>query len=219
MRIYIRLSKSDNLLPFNYQELLTGVLHKWIGENNEVHGKPNQYSFSWIENTVAQQEGLKLKNDAFFFISSHDDLLIKRIIKGIIKNPEMFFDIQVVDVQIQNIPEFNSVQEFLLGSPVLLKTKENNRTKHITIVDESFEEVLTQSFINKLKKAQINSDGVRVRINPTSTYRQTKLVTYKGINNKTSLVPIIIEGNQEQIAYAWCNGLGNSTGIGFGSLK
>lgn len=219
MRIYIRLSKTEKLLPFNYQELLTGVVHKWIGENNEVHGKPNQYSFSWIQNTIAHKGGLKLKHDAFFFISSYDDTLIKRIIKGILKNPEMFLGIQVADVQIQNIPDFESVHEFMMGSPVFLKVKENNKTKHVTIKDESFEEVLTQSFINKLKKAQINPDGVQVRMNPASTYRQTKLVKYKGIDNKTSLVPITIEGNQEQIAYAWCNGLGNSTGIGFGSLK
>lgn len=219
MRIYLKLSKNEKTIPFNYQELLVGVIHKWIGSNNDIHGKPSQYSFSWIKNTRAQKNGLILKNDAFFFISSYDDMLIKRLIKGIIKDPEMFLGVRVVDVQLQDTPDFASVQEFLMGSPVLLKVKENNKTKHITIEDESFEEVLTQSFINKLKKAQINSDGVQVRINPTSTYRQTKLVTYKGINNKTSLVPIIIKGNQDQIAYAWCNGLGNSTGIGFGSLK
>ncbi len=219
MRIYIKLSKAEKLLPFNYQELLTGVVHKWIGENNEVHGKPNRYSFSWIQNTVAEKGGLRLKNDAYFFIGSYDSDLLKKIIKGIIEDSEMFYGIRATDVQIGNIPNFNSMQEFLMASPVLLKVKQETGVKHVTIEDDTFEELLTQSFKNKLQGAEIDSEGVMIKVNPKSTYRSTKLVTYRGIKNKTSLVPIIIEGNQEQIAYAWCNGLGNSTGIGFGSLK
>lgn len=219
MRVYISLSKTDNLIPFNYQELLTGAIHKWIGRDNDIHGKPSQYSFSWIQNTVAQKGGLRLKSDAYFFISSYDDALIKRIIKGILANPLVFLDVNVTDVQIENIPTFEFSQEFLMASPVLLKVKENNRTKHITIEDETFEEVLTQSLVNSLNRAMINSDGVKVKVNPKSSFKSTKMVTYKGIKNKASLVPLVIEGNQEQIAYAWCNGLGNSTGIGFGALK
>lgn len=219
MRIYLRLSQTEELLPFNYQELLTGVIHKWIGKNNDIHGKPNQYSFSWIQNTIAEKGGLKLKNEAYFFISSYDESFIKNLIKGIMKDPDMFLGVSVIDIQIQNIPNFAPVQEFLMASPVLLKVKEDNQIKHVTIDDDSFEEVLTQSLVNHLNRANIGSDGVRVIINPKSSYRSTKMVTYKGIKNKSSLVPIVIEGNQEQIAYAWCNGLGNSTGIGFGALK
>ena len=45
------------------------------------------------------------------------------------------------------------------------------------------------------------------------------MVTYNGIKNRASLVPIVIEGTTEQITFAWSVGLGNSTGIGFGALK
>ena len=49
MRIYLKLSSNQKIIPFNYQELLTGVIHKWIGESNEYHGKTGQFSFSWIQ--------------------------------------------------------------------------------------------------------------------------------------------------------------------------
>jgi len=219
MRIYLRLSKSQKTIPFDYQELLTGVIHKWIGENNEFHGKSGQYSFSWIQNTIATEKGLNLKNDAYFFIGSVNDALIKKIVSGILESPEMFLDVRVLDIQIKNIPSFRSLEKFLMASPVFLKIREGEEIRHVTLNDKDFEEVLTKNLKRKLEKANLSSEGVSIILKPETSFRQTKLVTYKGIKNKASLAPIIIKGTQEQIAYAWCNGLGNSTGIGFGTLK
>lgn len=219
MRIYLRLSKNKKVIPFNYQELLTGVVHKWIGKNNNIHGKTNQFSFSWLQNTVANKRGIDLRSDAYFFISSINPDLIKQIVKNILQHPEMFNGVRVIDVQIKNIPNFGMQERFLMASPVLLKLKNGKENRHVTIEDEDFENVLTNSLKTSLKKANIPSDSVRVSLDPDSNYRKTKLVTYNGIGNKSSLAPIIIEGKPEQIAYAWCNGLGNSTGIGFGSIK
>ena len=219
MRIYLRLSKNDKSIPFNYQELLTGVIHKWIGENNEIHGKSGHYSFSWIQNTIASKQGINLEDDAYFFIGTYKESLLKQIIKGILKDPDMFHGVKVIDIQIKNTPNFNSIEKFLMASPVLLKTKEEDKITHVTLEDASFEKVLTDSFKNKLAKANLNPEGISIRLNPQTNFRQTKLVTYKGIKNRTSFAPIIIEGTPEQIAFAWCVGLGNSTGIGFGALK
>lgn len=219
MRIYLKLCKNESSIPFNYQELLTGVIHKWIGKANEIHGGSGHYSFSWIQNTIANKKGINLKDGAFFFIGTYEESLLKQIIKGVLQDPEMFHGIKVTDVQVKNIPNFADTEKFLMASPVLLKMKEGNKINHVTLEDENFEEVLTQSFKSKLDKSNLSSEGVSIRLNPKTDFRQTKLVTYKGIKNKTSLAPIIIEGTPEQIAFAWCVGLGNSTGIGFGALK
>lgn len=219
MRIYLKLSKNDTSIPFNYQELLTGVIHKWIGRNNEVHGNPGHFSFSWIQNAIANKKGINLKADAYFFIGTYEESLLKQIIKGVLEDPVMFHGVKVIDVQIKNVPNFNTSEKFLMASPVLLKMKEESKINHVTLEDDNFEEVLTESFKNKLEKANLNPEGVSIRLNPETNFRQTKLVTYKGIKNRTSLAPIIIEGTPEQIAFAWCVGLGNSTGIGFGALK
>jgi len=66
MRIYLSLTKNNKTIPYNYQELLTGTIHKWIGKENEIHGEPNRYSFSWIQNTKASKEGIFLKEGAYF---------------------------------------------------------------------------------------------------------------------------------------------------------
>lgn len=219
MRIYLRLSKNSKTIPFNYQELLTGVIHKWIGENNNIHGKPGRYCFSWIQNSSVNKDGIELKRDAYFFIGSQDIGLIKSIIKGILADPTMFSGVKVTDVQIKDTPEFEPNQSFWMASPVLLKVKDGEKTRHVTLEDSDFEEVLTDSLKRRLEKAEISSDGLTVILNPQTNFRQTKLVTYKGIKNKASFAPIIINGTQEQIEYAWSVGLGNSTGIGFGSLK
>ncbi len=131
----------------------------------------------------------------------------------------MFCGINVTDVHIENPPQFSNVQKFLMASPVLVKVKDDNSIRHVTIEDEDFEEKLTVSFKNKLEKAGISSKELTIQLDPDSSFRTTKLVDYKGIKNRASLAPIVICGNQEQIEYAWSAGIGNSTGIGFGALK
>ena len=39
MRLYLTLSKNTTVVPFNNQHLLTGCMHKWLGENNKEHGE------------------------------------------------------------------------------------------------------------------------------------------------------------------------------------
>lgn len=219
MRIYLKLSKNTEVIPFNYQQLLTGVIHKWIGRDNEIHGKSSYFNFSWLQNTTAVKGGLNLKQDAYFFISAYDVDFIKRITKGILEDPNMFNGVRVYDVQLMEVPLFETGQSFIMASPVLLKNIENSQTKYITYLDNDFEELLTERFKGKLEKAGISSAGFSVKLDPESTYRSTKMIKYKHINNKTTLAPVVIEGNQEQISYAWCVGLGQSTGIGFGALK
>lgn len=219
MRLYIKLSKNKTVVPFSYQHFLTGVVQKWIGPNNEEHGKSGLFSFSWLQNTEAIRNGLMLKNNAYFFISAYNTDLIKKIVKGIVSDPKMFCGIKAIDVQIKTTPMFTYEERFFMNSPILIRQKIGNQWKYLTYLDEDFEFVLTENLKGKLKAASISADGVSVELDKSYAFPQTKLVDYKGINNKTTLAPIIIKGTPEQIALAWEAGLGNSTGIGFGSIK
>lgn len=219
MRLYLRIGGNDQAIPFTYQEIITGAIHKWIGKNNQIHGKPAQYTFSWIANTIANRDRLTLKEDAYFFISAFDASLIKEIVKGILNDPTINDQIKVTDVQIQNAPDFSESEKFSMASPVLLKLREGDSVRHITHKDENFEDVLTSHSKIKLEKAGIDTKDFGIRLNPDTNYRKTKLVTYKGVENKTTLAPLIINGSPKQIKYLWSVGLGHSTGIGFGALK
>lgn len=219
MRIYLNLKRNNKIVPYNYQNLLAGAIHKWLGKDNSEHGQAGVLSFSWLQNTKATNEGINLSDDSFFFISAWDDSIIKKIVSGILDDPTMFCGIIVNGVQIANAPEFENSTRFLMASPVLLKWRDNGILRYVTIEDEDFEEKLNINFKNKLQNTGLNTNGFKISIDPDSTYRQTKMVTYNGIKNRASLVPIVIEGTTEQITFAWSVGLGNSTGIGFGALK
>lgn len=219
MRLYIKLSRNKERIPFNYQHLLTGVVHKWIGDRNEEHGRPSLYSFSWIQNTRAIKDGINLTRDSYFFISAYDELLIKKIVRGIMARPETFCGSIASEVQITSTPEFGDKERFMLNSPILIRKKEGEKVRHITFKDEDFASLLTESLVNKMKIAGLNFKGIRVSLDQDYPSPQTKLVDYNGIKNKTTLAPVIIQGEPEQIAFAWNVGLGNSTGIGFGALK
>jgi len=35
-------------IDFAYQQKMVGVIHSWIGFNNDLHGALSLYSFSWL---------------------------------------------------------------------------------------------------------------------------------------------------------------------------
>jgi len=219
MRLYIKLSQNTEIIPYNYQHLLTGVIHKWIGKKNEEHGKRSLYSFSWLQNTSSTKDGINLNRDAYFFVSAYDIDLIKSITKGILESSDTFCGARVIDVQIKDAPLFSNEERFILNSPVLIRKRDGEKTKHVTYQDEDFEMLLTENMKEKLRLAGLTPDGLSIELDKNYAFPQTKLIDYKGIKNKTSLAPVIIKGSPEQITFAWHVGIGNSTGIGFGALK
>ena len=39
MRIYLHTTPSQEIVPFNYQQKLSGVFYTWLGKMNEEHGR------------------------------------------------------------------------------------------------------------------------------------------------------------------------------------
>jgi len=58
MRLYLSLSPNEEIIPYNYQPLLTGAIHKWMGKDNFEHGKLSLYSFSWLQNVNTSKKGI-----------------------------------------------------------------------------------------------------------------------------------------------------------------
>lgn len=200
--------------------MLTGTIHKWIGNNNDEHGKQSLFSFSFFQNVLSiKNKGLSLKNDSYFFFSSYDIDLCKKVLAGIKRDPDLFNGISVKEVQLMQTPEFCDCERFLTASPILLKLKRDDGQKHILFSDTESSVLLTISIKSKLEKASLSSEGISVEFDNFYPNPKTKLMNYNKIKNKTSVCPVIIKGTPEQIAFAWEVGLGNSTGIGFGALK
>jgi CRISPR-associated endoribonuclease Cas6 len=219
MRLYLQVTRNSKPISFNYQSYLTGAIHKWLG-NNEHHGTLSLYSFSWFENvTVRKNNGIMLNDNSYFFISAYKEELIKQIIDGIMKDPSVCFGSRVAEIQIKDTPLFSSTEMFLTGSPVFIKRRFDKSEKHITFDHPQCNDYLTETLQKKLKAANLPFENIKVRFDTSYSSPKTKVVKYKEISNRANICPVIVEGTPEQIAFAWNVGAGNSTGVGFGSLK
>jgi len=219
MRIYLKLSKNRQLVPFNYQLLLTGAIHKWLGPDNELHGRRSLFCFSWLQAVETTKKGINTRPGSYFFIGAHDELLIKRLVKGIMASPELCCGIHITELQLMKEPEFSEQQYFYTASPVFLKQRTDKGDQHIFYDDQQATALLTEGMKAKLEMAGLSAEGLRIAFDRDYAGAKTKLVSYKGIGNKASICPVEITGTPEQIAFAWNVGVGNSTGIGFGALK
>ena len=94
MRLILKLTKNQSVVPFNYQRHLVGAFHKWIGEN-QIHDDISLYSLSWLMGGKIVKEGYHFKYGAEWFISTYDPNLLKTLINGIQKDPEIDFGMVV----------------------------------------------------------------------------------------------------------------------------
>lgn len=218
MRLHIQLSKNREIVPFNYQETQVSKLHYWLGKNS-VHDSVSLYSFSWLRDGKALgSKGIEFKNGSKYFISCHDVDLLKQIIKSIQDDNVFGYGMVINSLTLEKEPLFENENRFQVASPIFIKRLVEGRAKFYYPSDNEANTLLTETLTNKLKKANINHEGINVRFDENYQNLVMKGTTYKGIHNKGTICPVIIQGTTEQLAFAWNVGIGNSTGIGFGSL-
>lgn len=219
MRLYLKTSPNSCLIPFNYQQKLTGVLHKWIGKDNREHGNISLYSFSWLQNTQLEQNGLTCPYGAKWFISFYDLQAAKGVLDAIREKPEMFCGMCVDEVLIEDTSDFSNRELFYLGSPILIKRSEGDKVIEYSYENPLSGRLLEESLRTKMQKAGLPSDKTfHIEFDLSYSKKKKKLVWYDGISNKANMCPVIIQGENETKQFAWNVGLGNCTGIGFGSI-
>lgn len=220
MRLHFKLSANQQPVPFGYQHFLVGAFNKWLGKN-QFHDKISLYSLSWLYNGYAENGAVEFSKGAHWFISIYDETLIPKIIDSALTQPDVCCGMRVEKIEQQEAPQFGSYYAFKVASPVFAKSKSiNNKVKHYIFSDLEADDVLTAALIHKMDVAGLAGEHkkVRVRFDRGSKEARTKLVNFKGINNRVSVCPVIVEGTPEAVQFAWTVGIGHSTGSGFGSL-
>lgn len=218
MRIHISTSNNTELVPFNYQQKLIGVLHAWLG-TNELHDKISLYSFSWLKEGKRFKNGLTFPFGASWFISFCEEKYVKMIVQSIMDSPDMFCGIKVKEISIQETPDLSSQNNFRLGSPVLIKRQCDENHKHFTYKDENAGELMAETLRHKMRIAGLPEDpSLKIKFDLSYPNKKEKLVTIHNISNKCSMCPLIIEGTPLTKAFAWNCGIGSLTGSGFGSI-
>jgi CRISPR-associated endoribonuclease Cas6 len=218
MRAFLKIRPTSQIIPFDHQPLLVGTIHKWLGENEE-HGNVSLYSFSRLEEATAQKEGLIFEKNCNFFFSSYQPELIKRLISGIQKDPSLFLGLSVEEVILMEDPDLSERELFYPASPIFIKRKTNEKIEQIFYDNPDASAYLVETLRTKMEKAGLYDESLQIHFDISYPKAGTKLITYKGIKNKTNWCPIIIKGKTETKLFAWNVGLGNSTGIGFGAIK
>lgn len=217
MRIHLKITKPNQLVPFEHQQNIVGAIHKWL-ETNKEHENISLYSFSRLQNGKGKNGKLDFENGTKMFISAYDNDFIKQLLFGIRKQPEIAFGMKVTEMIIQEAPDFEHANFFRIASPVLVKRTIENSVRHFLYFDNETGKYLTETLKHKMRIAGIEDDTASVSFDRNYTKAGTKLIKYKGIENKANWCPVIIEGKPETKQFAWNVGVGNSTGIGFGSL-
>ncbi len=219
MRVNFFLSPNNRrLVPFDYQQKLTGRIHTWLGEN-ALHDDISLYSISWLGHGEVRSGALDFPNGTQLHVSAASDDLLADLIAGLQHDTEVNWGMKVTAIMPQRTPEFNRSARFMMQSPVLIKRREEaGGNKFYYHTDPEAGDYLTETMQSKMKHAGISGE-LKLRFDTDFKGARIKMATYRGIKNKASLCPVIAEGDPECIAFAWNVGIGNSTGIGFGAIK
>lgn len=217
MRIHFLLTPNTQTVPFDYQHFLVGVFHKWMGRN-EIHDEISLYSLSWLQCGKMIKDGFNFSEGARWFISFWDEKIGKQIIADAMKEPDVCCGMRVAEIQIEENPNFGSIEKFTAASPIFIrKYDENRRAKHLTVHDKDADYLLTETLKRKLKTAKLDLD-VKVSFDKNYFKPKTKLVKINEVENRANFCPVIIEGDPNAVKFAWNVGVGHSTGCGFGAL-
>ena len=221
MRLHLHLTPSKIAVPFPHLPQLVGTIHKWLGAANQEHDAVSLYSFSWLNGSQASRSGLHFPNGASLFFSTPDGEMLERLIKGVQSDPTLAWGMEVRELVLQHPPEFETGRQiFKAASPVLARGSgaTDKDRRHLTFEDAEAGTLLTETLRYKLELAGLPAEGASVYFDTAYPHAKTKVVYYKGVPNKASVCPVVVEGTPEQIAFAWSVGVGQSSGVGFGAL-
>ena len=134
--------------------------------------------------------------------------------------PSLCCGMVVKEMSIEPDPDVTAKELFFLNSPIFIKRKLDEKSITFTYLDENTGEYLTQTLKNKMKLAGLPEDEtVSISFDLSFLKKKKKMITYNGISLVCSMCPVIIKGTNQSKIFAWNVGVGNSTGIGFGSIS
>ncbi len=222
MRLNLRLSPNTAPVPFDHLHQLTGALHKWLGEENAEHDGLSLYSFGWLRNARARRDALDFPGGTTWTVSFVAPELGKRLLSGVLDDAEVTCGMNVQEVQLAEMPPFDSEHRFLVDGAVLTRrNRDDGGRDHLTFEDPAADDTLTRTLRRKLTAAGMDevAEHARVRFDREWAGAKPKVVTLKGIQYKASVCPVIVEGSPEAVRFAWLAGVGELTGSGLGALR
>jgi CRISPR-associated endoribonuclease Cas6 len=221
MRLQLHLTPNTQPVPFNHLHQLTGALHKWLG-HNDLHDGLSLYSFGWLKNAEMRNGHLQFRRGTLWNVSFSDMAVAKKVVGGLIDQPEVAYGMKVAEVRLLPPPDFGSRFVFRTdGSAVLTRrTREDNTREYLLWDNPLANQALTALLRKKLQTAGFTGSHLDVAVAFDRQYAKarTRKITIKNIEHKGSECPVVVEGTPEAVHFAWLVGIGELTGSGFGGV-
>lgn len=226
MRFSIRLSSNDETIPFSYYYQLAGIFHSWLGPN-ELHDMMSLYNVGSLFDTRVRMRsnGLDFPHGADWIIGIYHEEIAEQLIAGLLLKPFDFYGMKILNVKRQEPPQFESEKAYYWASaPILTRWKANEGVsrEHLLYSDPRSIITLTQTLRHKADEAGLTSfwdEETHVAFDDRYPKAKTKLIKVKNTENRANMCPVIVQAHEKIQYLSWVVGVGDSTGIGFGSLN
>lgn len=219
LRIYF--SAPPEGVPFNYPHSLSGLFHRWLGDN-QFHDKQSFYSLGWLQGeSYIRDNKIWFKDQVTWDIGLPTEELNTRVLDGIEKNSFHLFGMSILKKEMLDKPDFSSEEcRFYANSPILLRQSSGSgKRRHVIYSDAESDEMLTAASRRKAEQLGIKGTA-RLRLIFDRKYQnaKTRLVAIKSGKFRGSVCPVIVKGSPPLLRAVWVTGAGELTGSGFGAL-
>ena len=201
---------------------LKGAFHRWAGHNEELHDGLSLYFPLWLRGGRGSHGGLRYPDGAHWCISAPDPQLIHRLVAAWSGSPTWAWACACATAQLLNPPTFqDGEQAFRVLSPVFIKwgNRERPARRPPHLQRPARRRVAHGHPAPQAPPGGLDDTGAAVRFDRKYVGAKTKLFRYNQVPVPRSLCPVVVTGTAEQIRFAWCVGVGHSTGIGCGALE
>lgn len=208
-------------IPFHYPHSLSGLFHKWLGDNH-LHDKKSFYSLGWLKgNSMIRDNKIWFRDRVTWDIGLPTKEIEERVLNGMDQSDFYLFGMQLLRKEVLPQPDFsNKTCRFYANSPILLrKSAGSGKRAHVIFSDTDSDKILTA--VCKRKAVQMGLKGAdRLTMAFDRTYKKAKsrLVAIKSGHYRGSVCPVIAKGPEEILHAIWVMGAGELTGSGFGAL-
>jgi CRISPR-associated endoribonuclease Cas6 len=237
LKISLTSNKSNYLIPYNYNHILSAIIYHKIADLDlaaKLHFSRDFKFFTFSQIFTPQfkriKQGIISKDGKLeFYISSPNDELIKSLVEGYLENSEVDFKgdkLWVEQIELLKKPDFSDVEVIKMRtlSPVMTRIKReiNGKLKiwDLEPGDERFYEGIQKNLINKYTSFYGDYDGDRwVRIRPDMNSARRRRINIKGNYHRCFMMNFKMEADPRLIKFAYDCGLGEKNSMGFGMVE
>lgn len=221
MRIKLNFSKSTELIPIQNQSLVNSYVHKCLGKSNKYHDAKNDYCISNLQGGKRNKanDTVSFEDGGYIIVSSLNPELVNTFLIGVMNNQNFIGGMKFVGVDHIEEQFIDGWNHFATLSPFIIKEyTSKEKYSFVKLTEPDFSKKVKDYLINKISKIgnyDLTDFDVIV---PNHAGHKVKPVLVKNTINKANQCHISIKCSAEVAKLIYYNGLGQSTGSGFGTI-